>query len=172
MADIWVISDNHFGHANILNFKDNDGNFIRGSRFSSMEEMDEHMVDRWNSVVKDGDKVYNLGDVYFGQGYKLLNRLKGQKRLILGNHDNGKDQHLLQNFSKIQVWRVFSEFNMVLSHVPIHPSGLEYKVKYCVHGHIHERNLDDPRYFNVSVEQIDYTPVNIEDIRDILVNRC
>ena len=78
MANIWVVSDCHFGHNNVLKFKDDDGNLIRGSKFSSIEEMDEHLIERWNSVVKAGDKVYNLGDVYFGQGHRVLPRLMGE----------------------------------------------------------------------------------------------
>ena len=166
-----MISDTHFGHANVLKFTDNNGNLIRGSRFSSLEEMDEHIVDSWNSVVKDGDKVYHLGDVYFGQGHQVLHRLRGQKRLILGNHDNGKDQNLLSNFSKIQVWRMFPELNMLLTHVPVHPDSLEYKVQWNVHGHLHQHLVNDNRYFNASVEQLAYTPINIEDIRDQLRSR-
>ena len=66
-ADIWVISDTHFNHANIIKFTDsNTGELIRGSRFSSTKEMDDHMIDRWNATVKPGDKVYHLGDVVFG----------------------------------------------------------------------------------------------------------
>ena len=56
MSDIWVISDTHFGHNNMLKFKDKNGDPIRPN-FSSTEEMDEHMIERWNSVVKDGDIV-------------------------------------------------------------------------------------------------------------------
>jgi len=171
MSDIWVISDTHFGHSNILKFTDTNGNLIRGAKFSSLEEMDEHMIDQWNSTVKDGDKVYHLGDVYFGLGHQVLHRLKGQKRLILGNHDNGKDQKLAQHFSKVQVWRVFPEFNMLLTHVPVHPNSLEYRVEWNVHGHLHQHLVDDNRYFNVSVEQISYTPIHIEDIRSKMQSR-
>jgi len=165
MANIWIVSDTHFGHANILKFVDKDGSLIRGARFSSLEEMDEHLVDQWNSVVKDGDKVYHLGDVYFGQGHRVLHRLKGQKRLILGNHDNGKDQNLIQHFGRIQVWRMFPEHNMLFTHVPVHPNSLEYQVKWNIHGHLHQHLVDDTRYYNVSVEQINYTPIHIEDIK-------
>jgi len=171
MSDTWVISDCHFGHSNILTFKDDSGNLIRGARFACIEEMDEYIVDQWNSVVKDGDKVYNLGDVYFGQGHQVLHRLKGQKRLILGNHDNGKDQRLLQHFGKIQVWRMFTEFNMVLTHVPVHPDSLGYKVLWNVHGHLHQHIVNDKRYFNASVEHLAYKPIHIEDIKTQMENR-
>jgi len=171
MSNIWIVSDTHFGHANILKFKDDHNNLFRGNRFSSVGDMDEHMVERWNSVVKDGDKIYHLGDVFFGLGHTVLNRLRGQKRLILGNHDNGKDPHIQKYFNKIMMWRMFPEFNVVLTHVPIHDSGLEYKVKWNVHGHIHQQVLPDLRYFNASVEQIDYTPINMEDVVSQLAAR-
>ena len=171
MSDIWLVSDTHWGHENVLKFTDRDGKLIRGSKFASVEEMDEHMVERWNSVVKDGDKVYHLGDVYFAQGHRILTRLKGQKRLILGNHDNGKDQNLVRHFGKVVVWRMFTEFDMLLTHVPVHPQSLQYGVKYNIHGHLHQNSVNDDRYYNVSVEQIDYTPVHIEDVQKIMRSR-
>jgi len=62
--DIWVISDTHFDHANILNFTDKVGKPTRN--FADVDEMNETMIANWNSVVKPGDKVYHLGDVLFG----------------------------------------------------------------------------------------------------------
>ena len=100
MSDIWIVSDTHFGHNNMLKFKDKDNNPIRPG-FSTVEEMDEHMIECWNSVVKDGDIVYHLGDVFFDNGHTVLPRLKGRKRLLLGNHDNGKSKHLQDNFQNV-----------------------------------------------------------------------
>lgn len=162
MRNIFIVSDTHFGHSNILKFTGNDGNLIR-PRFSSVEEMDEHMVDRWNSTVRDGDIVYHLGDVYFEKGHQVLKRLRGRKRLILGNHDNGKASYLQCSFEKILMWRMFPEFNCVLTHVPIHESGM-FKVQYNLHGHIHQNKSPTPRHINCSVEVQDYTPKSIEEL--------
>lgn len=163
MRNIFIVSDTHFGHSNILNFTDSEtGNKIR-PEFSCVEEMNEVMVDRWNSVVHDEDIVYHLGDVYFGDGHKVLNRLKGRKRLILGNHDNGKASYLQCNFQKVLMWRMFPEFNCVLTHVPIHESSL-YKVDYNLHGHIHQQKSPSPRHINCCVEVQDYTPKHIEEL--------
>jgi calcineurin-like phosphoesterase family protein len=164
MSDIWVISDTHFNHRNVLTFKGDDGLPIRPG-FNSVEEMDEHMIECWNSVVKDGDIVYHLGDVYFGELGQLLNRCRGRKRLILGNHDDGKDQHLQRSFGKIMMWRMFPEFGLLLTHVPIHPDSLSFKAQRNVHGHLHQRLVPDERYVNVSVECINYTPVHIDTLR-------
>jgi calcineurin-like phosphoesterase family protein len=172
--DIWVTSDTHWNHANILNFKDDNDQLIRGSRFSSVQEMNEHMIDRWNSVVRPGDKVYHLGDVVFGdkEGWMKTHwpRLMGQKRLIVGNHDNVKLLASGDWFSKVDLWRMFSEFGLLLTHVPVHPSTLgesrfDGETMVNVHGHIHQRSSPEGPYRCVCVEQTDYTPVNIEELR-------
>ncbi len=156
---IFVISDTHFGHENILKFKHSDGTMLRS--FSSVEEMDEAMVENWNKIVSDSDIVYHLGDVYFGKGWQHLDRLKGRKRLILGNHDNGKDERLHKNFQKILMWRMFPEHNALFTHVPVHKSSL-YKTKYNLHGHVHRNSLEESEYINCSSEVLHYTPWPIE----------
>lgn len=167
--DIWVVSDTHFGHTNIIKYCNRP--------FGNIHEMNQCMVDNWNSTVKDGDLVYHLGDVYMStlefsgnEAWYLLSRLKGRKRLVLGNHDEGKDNVLLKHFQKIVAWRHFKEFGLLLTHVPVHPGTLNDKTPINVHGHIHQNivrngNVSDKRYKNVSVEHTNYTPVNIDDLR-------
>lgn len=179
--DIWVISDTHFRHKNILTFRDiSTGKLVRGDDFASVDEMDEHMIERWNSVVKTGDLVYHLGDVVMGnrEWFKAnWPRLRGSKRLILGNHDEGKFLATGGFFAKVGMWRMFPEFGLMFSHVPLHESSLlrlrERGGKYpdnCetllnVHGHIHQNPSPPGPYRNVSVEAINYTPINIEELR-------
>lgn len=168
MSDIWVISDTHFNHTNILNFKDPQGNPVRD--FKDVDHMNQTMVDNWNRVVKPGDKVYHLGDVFFGSKddfKKLWPRLNGKKRLIVGNHDDIKFLSSGGFFSKVYMWRVFSEFGLILTHTPQHQSALTGKraTLLNVHGHIHKNPSPEGPYKCVCVEQVDYTPVNIEDLR-------
>lgn len=158
MREIFVISDTHFGHAAIINYCKRP--------FTSVEEMNEFMVKQWNETVKDEDIVYHLGDVYFGPatGKDILPRLRGRKRLLLGNHDDGKDILLHKTFQKIGLWRMFREMGVLLTHVPIHETSLQDLVN--VHGHIHNNQpTPSSRHFNVSVEMINYTPVSIETFR-------
>ena len=168
MGNIWVTSDTHFGHSNILTFKDDLGNPVRD--FSSVEEMDEIMVQNWNSVVKAGDKVYHLGDVFFGPKepfQKLWSRLNGSKRLVVGNHDDIKFLSSGSFFKKVYMWRVFTEFGLILTHTPQHPSALTGKRESLVnvHGHIHRNPSPEGPYKCVCVEQTNYFPVNIEELR-------
>ena len=179
--DIWVISDTHFRHQNILKFTDSaTGNLVRGDRFADVDAMDEHMIEQWNSVVKQGDIVYHLGDVVMGdkEWFKSnWTRLNGSKRLIVGNHDDIKFLSSGGFFKKVQMWRMFPEFGLMFSHVPLHTSNLlrlkekggawpdDCESLLNVHGHIHQNPSPEGPYRNVSVEAVNYTPVNIEELR-------
>lgn len=158
--NIWVISDTHFNHENIIKYCNRP--------FKTSSEMDWAMVENWNKVVKSGDKVYHLGDVYMkaSPGYirNILSLLNGRKRLILGNHDNGADQNLLPFFKKIYLWRHFKDFGLHLSHVPLRKESI-FKDCVNIHGHIHNNPSPKGPYRNVSVEAVDYTPINIEELR-------
>lgn len=169
MSNIWFISDHHFGHSNILTFKDTNNNLIRPG-FENVHHMNEHMIEKWNSVVKPGDKVYHCGDFCFtDNAVKYVSRLHGKKRLILGNHDDIKKNRLYDCFEKIQAWRVFKEYNFVVTHIPIHPGSFR-GMAYNIHGHLHgnevmtEKNMVDKRYYNVSVERLNYTPIHLEEL--------
>lgn len=162
--DKWFISDTHFFHANMLKFTDAVGKTIRP--FDDVKEMNEIMVQNWNSVVKDNDFVYHLGDVTFDYGKEfnqLMSRLKGRKRLILGNHDKIKGTNLLDWFEKVELWKGFKEHNFTATHIPLMLQSLRDGA-YNVHGHVHQNSLNNPNYINVSVEVRKYTPVNIDEI--------
>ena len=171
MRDYWAISDTHLHHENILKFTDSEGNLIRGAKFSCVEEMDEHILDKWNSVVKPGDYVYHLGDVTFGDKDRFKAfwpRFNGSKRLIVGNHDDISFLSRGSFFAKVQLWRMFPDMGLILSHIPLHPSNLSSLKRgdmRNVHGHIHQNPSPEGDYKNVSVEAIDYTPIHLEELR-------
>jgi len=157
MVNIFITSDTHFHHANIIKYCNRP--------FSSVAEMDETLIQNWNKVVKQQDKVYHLGDVYFPQKEKsdwLFSRLNGTKVLILGNHDAGKDQTLLKHFSRVYSWRFLKEFGLLLTHVPVHESSLSTKLKWNVHGHVHNNKSPEGPYKNACVEVNNYTPKHID----------
>jgi len=160
----FLISDTHFGHANILTFKNNDGSNLRP--YSSLEEMNETLISNWNSVVSSEDKIYHLGDVLFTKKWLdlILPRLNGTKVLIKGNHDNLKLSQYQQYFKDVRAYHILDKF--LLSHIPIHPESLS-KWDANIHGHLHNNTLPDDKYLNVSVERINYTPVDFEYIRSL-----
>ena len=178
MPSVFLVSDTHFGHAGVCRFTRNDG-VTKLRPWDDPAEMDEAMIKAWNERVKPTDKVYHLGDVVINRkALKILHRLNGDKVLIKGNHDIFKLPDYTEFFREIRAYHVMN--GMILSHIPVHPESLA-RFGCNIHGHLHAnrvmkpRGVDaktgdllysdqiDPRYFNVSVEQIDYTPILFED---------
>jgi len=169
--NIWVTSDTHYNHAGILGFTDYQGQRVR--EFDTVEDMNDCLLTCWNSVVKPGDLVYHLGDVFFGDKEVFERdwpKFNGSKRLLLGNHDDGKYLAKGAFFQKVGLWRMFPELGILMSHVPLHEMSL-YRGKDLtrpminVHGHIHRLDAAPGPYRNVSVEKTDYTPIHIEELR-------
>ena len=100
---IWLISDPHFYHKNILKYCK--GRIPKLKKWAAehdvvvtdeniVDVMDMWIIDIWNSTVSKHDKVYILGDFSFGtrvENEKLLDKLNGKKYLIIGNHDGNPD---------------------------------------------------------------------------------
>lgn len=173
----FVISDTHFGHTNSWEkFKLEDGSPLRP--FTSTEEMDETMIERWNAKVKPGDTVYHLGDVVINKkSLHLVSRLNGRKILIRGNHDIFKDEDYRKvGFEQLHGVRVFVD-KFILSHIPLHPDCVTDRFKVNVHGHLHANEImswqvidedivhkPDPRYLCVSVERTNYEPLSFDEV--------
>lgn len=162
-----------FGHANILTFTRSDG--VTPLRvFDDVNHMNEHMVNCHNKVVGVNDKVYFLGDLTMRKdaaALEILCRMNGEKVLIKGNHDHHTAAQYLKYFKDIRGVDPHIK-GIVLSHVPLHPDCL-VRWGVNIHGHLHSNrimlgNTPDPRYVSVCMEQIDYTPVSLEQIKSRL----
>lgn len=165
MSKVFFISDLHLGHKNILKFSPTRGG-------TDMQSHSEWLVDQWNSVVTKQDLVWVLGDVCFNAIHMpYLKKMNGSKHLILGNHDKFTLKEYFQYFNKVHGFRTYK--NAWLSHAPIHCDSLRNKIN--IHGHLHngivkywdslgDDSLEDNRYFNVSVEQLNGVPITYEDI--------
>ena len=169
--DIWLISDTHFNHSKILEFTQG-GRSIRP--FSNVDEMNQTMLDNWANTVKPQDTVIHLGDVLFGENKvewleANFAKLPGKKRLVLGNHDNVK--MLAPFFKDIQMWIDMSNKGLLFTHTPQHASTLAESHRFGqepllnVHGHIHSNASPEGPYKCVCVEQTNYAPVNIEELK-------
>lgn len=169
----YFTSDQHIGHKAILYFPNG------RSQFSTIQEMEDYIIRKWNSVVTPEDEVYVLGDF----AYKCSKRyaesifwqLNGKKHLISGNHDNKVANNLVNCWESIsQVKRISITLPngvgqyLLLSHRPF----LSWENKcWHLHGHTHgtiqELNVDKNR-LDVSVELYDYTPISEEQIIKLL----
>lgn len=156
MANVWFVGDLHAGHANVHKFR---------TQFSSEEEHFQAMKENYHSVVGKRDKVYFMGDAAF-----TLERLKDVstwvadcKVLIVGNHDLDKldMKTVSMYYDEVYAFCRYKEF--WLSHCPIHPD--ELRGRLCIHGHTHEYKIDDPRYFNTSLENTGFNPIDLNTVK-------
>lgn len=167
----FLTSDTHFGHRLMCKVDESTGCTYRP--WDTIEEMNEALVDNWNSIVRPKDTIYHLGDVVINRSVlPILSRLNGKKILIKGNHDVFRAEEYLQYFTDLRGSATLD--GMICTHIPIHPNSLERWGKN-IHGHLHTHNVmredwyngiyPDPRYLCVSVEQTDYTPISLEDCK-------
>lgn len=170
----WFSSDTHYGHRKIIEYSNRP--------FANVDEMDATLIANWNSRVKDEDTVYHLGDFSFRdkrQTLAILRQLKGQKHLILGNHDeviieNRAEFENPDAFLSIQTYLEIDtevkhnkrQARLILCHYPLitwHWSG---GGTFMVHGHCHG-NLRYPfkgRILDAGVDPQGYYPISATDV--------
>ena len=141
----YYIADNHFFHKALNTHMDNRG-------FSDVEEMNDYMIQQWNSRVKKNDEVIVLGDFSWGsvsQTQEVLDQLNGKIYLIKGNHDRFVEDKKF-DVSQLGWVKDYEELNdnrrkVILSHYPIACYNGQYRrdengnpKTYMLHGHIHK----------------------------------
>lgn len=163
MGKEFFIADIHDKDNNILTYEHRP--------FKDIEEMHQILVQNWNNTVSKDDTVYLLGDI---GNIDILSELNGHIIIVAGNHDNVNE--IKKRYPNIEIYPYpIMVGNFWLSHKPI-----GYMPPECpylnIHGHLHRFNygfLDRTwdggnRYFCVSVEQINYNPITIEEINKTL----
>lgn len=171
MSKIWVTSDLHLGH--------NREFIYRPRGFESVEEMNNKIVENWNSVVGASDEVYILGDVMLGdnvKGMELFNQLNGLIYLVRGNHDTDTRIRLFEEgWRCIEVYDAkylkYNGYHFYMTHYPcltgnLHKESLK-QMTINLHGHTHERKpffYDLPFCYNVGMDAHDCYPICLDDV--------
>ena len=108
----YVTSDLHLCH---------DKNFLFGPRgYSSVEHWNRDVVKIWNRTVDEDDTVYVLGDIMLNnnaEGMRIWNQLKGQKKIILGNHDS---------FERIRLYDKAPNTEVIGYSIPLNYRGYKF----------------------------------------------
>lgn len=157
---IYLISDPHFGHKNIIQYE--------SRPFKDLYDMDSTLIKNWNSTVSKKDVVYCLGDFSFYNKEKtseIVSRLSGTKHLVMGNHDESHSVKWWKDvgFDFVYDCSICIKEYIWLSHKPMYMNvNMPY---FNIHGDIHSMCMEDrEHYLNVSVEQINYTPISLDSI--------
>lgn len=135
---VWVTSDLHFGHANIMKFNPDT------RKYKDVEHMNSEMIRQWNLSVMPDDTVYILGDVAFCNAQKataIVRSLNGNKILVAGNHDSKliKDPSFRSSFKEIHQYLSINHNGSRVSmfHYPIHEWDQCHRGAIHLHGHVH-----------------------------------
>lgn len=163
----FVTADLHFGHSAIIDYC--------GRPFMSATEMDKKLISNWNSVVRQKDKVYVLGDVSFyneEKTRKIIEQLYGYKILVMGNHDMGRNMWWWHNvgFNEVYKYPIIVDEFLVMQHEPpmfTNPST----PYYYFYGHVHATDTYKTitqKSACMCVERWDYTPVDLEKVSDLI----
>lgn len=169
--DTHIISDTHFGHQNII-------------RYCNRPENNWDLIIRnWKEIVKRDDVVLHLGDVTFKDRDHWMDRIEklpGRIFFIKGNHDHSKTVKRLKNFGWTLVDPFVQEIDgtkIFFSHYP-NTDVAEWSLN--IHGHIHNNDYSTEflmgvppqnKYFNASIEVMDYRPQKLNTILSRLKNQ-
>ncbi len=164
---IFLTADTHFCHKNIIKYCNRP--------FSSVEEMNEILIQNWNSCVKKNDRIFVLGDFCLGGKDKVIEigkRLNGRKTLILGNHDScALKTYYEAGFEAVSKYPLFV-YNYLLSHEPIKPIKDTFGSTqlFNIHGHLHGKPVSELEgdygelewFVDVGVDSTDFKPILFE----------
>jgi calcineurin-like phosphoesterase family protein len=167
---IYFTADLHLGHANVIKHCDRP--------FTDVTEMDEALIANWNKRVHKNDTVYIVGDFIFRaedpEGY--LKGLKGEKHLIVGNHDNRwmRRVDMDKYFASVELMRIINDGKrkITLCHYPMMSWNGMNRGYYMIYGHVHNNKgafylpllKQIPNALNAGVDVNNFTPVTFDEL--------
>ena len=186
----YFTADLHLGHRNIIDYC--------GRPFRDAGDMDDALVERWNSTVAANDEVIVLGDFAMGridETLPIAGVLNGRKVLLAGNHDRcwhghkkgvdaATDRYLAAGFDEIWQGTVQLDVggvHVVACHFPYRGDSHDHdrfiahrpvdEGAWLLHGHVHERWKVRERMINVGVDVWDYAPIAEAALVELITQR-
>ena len=176
MSNVLFTADEHFGHNNVINYCHRP--------FKNTEEMREKLIANHNEVVKPGDRVYHLGDMFWrtlevGEALTIRHRLNGEHYYIYGNHDElFRKKEVCDSFiwcRDMENLRAQGYPNIVLCHFAMRTWNGHHKGSWQLYGHSHaglpeitnknKREGESPYSFDVGVDACNLYPISLEEVK-------
>ncbi len=157
-------ADTHLNHKNIIEYC--------SRPFSTIEEMNETIIENFNDRIMPDDTLYHLGDFSFGDAYRWRKRFKCKNIfLIRGNHDKSglkdagfgwvKDTHnLIRPEGK--------EISIFLSHYGHRVWPSSHHGSYHLYGHSHGKLPSYGKSFDVGVDCFNFIPISLDTVIGIM----
>jgi len=166
---VFFTSDLHLYHKNVITFCNRP--------WKNEVDMNQGLLQNWNSKVGQDDTIYILGDVFFcgmTEAINFIQRLNGQKLLVYGNHDKviRNNVRLQQEFEILpELHQTYIEgVHVSMSHYPLLSWNKAHHGAFMLHGHVHSSKTTDGRVrrYDVGVDANNYAPVAWEEIKRVL----
>lgn len=155
-------SDQHYGHKNIIKHCNRP--------YEDVEEMNQDLIKRHNSVVGVNDTVIHGGDFCFhgrsGDAGKIIGQLNGNHTFVRGNHDSWLPKSAIKMWSK----RIEGQY-IVVCHYALRVWNRSRYNSWQLHGHSHGELKPIGKQWDVGVDNNDYFPVSFEQMKLIMRNR-
>ena len=160
----WFTADDHFGHANIIKYCNRP--------FKNVEEMDEILINNWNSKVGANDIVYFLGDFCLKEPGRYLDRLNGVIYFIRGSHDKKiKVCDKIKEISDIKIITIPNNNIIVLCHYAMRTWARSHYNTWQLYGHSHGRLESQGKQMDVGVDCNNFSPVSLAEVITIMNNK-
>lgn len=163
----YYTSDLHLSHKNIIEYEKRP--------FSSIEEMNNTIIDNINYRLSDDDELYILGDFTLEKSANkvrnLIRRIKCKKHLIIGNHDYFvKNEILCSLFDSVHHYLEIEDDGqkVILFHYPIQNWNLKHYGSIHLYGHVHSKDklqLKEYNAFNVGIDVNNFKPITLKELR-------
>jgi calcineurin-like phosphoesterase family protein len=182
---LWFTSDEHFWHRNVIK--------LCNRPFSSLDNMHQELIKRFNNLVKPEDTVIHCGDFCFGSGGRareILSQLNGKHILVIGNHDKGAISSMNAGFILVitELSLRIGNKKVIVKHYPYRPLFFRrlwnkirypYELRYLerrpenkggwlIHGHTHRKDKLLEKQINIGVDAWNYRPVSLSEIESII----
>ena len=164
MENIWFIADTHFNHQSILKHCNRP--------FANIDEMNEKIIENWNSMINRNDRVYIIGDFAFSNHLQFIDKLRGKKHLIKGNHDEMSQECYSRFESVSQIKEVIINKRMfVLCHFPLRTWSECHNGSIHLFGHCHGRESTNNLSFDIGIDTNNYKPYSYDEVMNMINKR-
>jgi len=156
----WFTSDEHYGHAKILQYCNRP--------FSSIEEHDQELIDSFNSQVSKQDITIHAGDFCWCNNYKdahtyYISKLNGTHIFLMGSHD-----HWLPDSTKYIYRKRFDGQLIVVCHYSMRVWEGSHYNSWHLYGHSHQYLESFGKSFDIGVDGNYFYPYSLDDIKRIM----
>jgi calcineurin-like phosphoesterase family protein len=159
---IFFTSDMHLGHKNIIR--------LSNRPFNSVDEMDNILISNYNSMVKEGDVIYDLGDFSFANPVKYFPRLNVQPIRIKGSHDHDLKEGVAPRMLVIKPNNLVDEYGsqivITLCHYAMRSWEVSHYGSWHLYGHHHGMLPPYGLSFDVGVDCWDFYPVSLAQVKE------